>query len=199
MADRAPTHTRKSRNNREAILESALWEFINCVDEAGLLRTASGYAFKKAPAATSIIQSYLNACQALDHKPTQLESLMPSPTLNSLVKQYLLSGFPPSPLRAWLTIPKMRVYVRVTRRSIHGDIYPSLDVASVEVAEHYRGKGTFRRWLTKTEKLASKHGMIVFAESILEPRLIGFFKERGYLPVGEAEPQCLYLPPKDKS
>lgn len=88
---------------------------------------------------------------------------------------------------AWLYEDALRVYVRKGRRILDGTLVSTLDVASVEAYE--RGKGAFTTWLAEAEEEARSHGLIVFAESILEPRLIGFFTKRGYRRVAWTDPR----------
>jgi len=95
-----------------------------------------------------------------------------------MVNKYVKTKHPD---RAWLTDRSLKIYVRVTRRYINGSILDCLDVASVEAPEKSRGKGMFTRWMDKAEALAAENGMTVYVESILNPRLFGFFQNRGYV------------------
>lgn len=97
---------------------------------------------------------------------------------------------------AWITSGPMRVYVRKAKHIIAETLTATLDVASISVNADSRGKGVFKAWLAKAEKLANVRGLTVRVESILEPKLLPFLTHRGYVRVPDTVPQQvdMYLP-----
>lgn len=81
----------------------------------------------------------------------------------------------------WLNEPKFSVYIRRSMRYINGEKIPCLDLGSIEVDEEERGKGVLKAFLLKMENAAKQMNRAVFVESVLEPRLIPFLLNRGYL------------------
>jgi GNAT superfamily N-acetyltransferase len=113
-------------------------------------------------------------------------------TLKNLIEEYRRTG---RPTRAWLIVRNLKIYVRVTRRYVGEVIHDSLDVASVEVPERYRGRGIFTRWMDKAEEIAAANGMTIYVESILEPRLLGFLRKRSYTMLNESIPPVMFKLP----
>lgn len=92
---------------------------------------------------------------------------------------------------AWIQEPHMKIYVRRSKRSLDVHLIEScLDLASVEVSEKYRGKGLFTKFVERFEQAAEDLDRTVFVESILEPRLVGFFEGRGYKQMDNSTPTC---------
>lgn len=89
--------------------------------------------------------------------------------------------------RSWICSGRLRAYVRVTRHKVNGALADTIDVASIEVDEAHRGKGTFTRWLAKVEALAREHHRTVYVESVLQERLVPFLIARGYHTVSHAD------------
>ena len=81
---------------------------------------------------------------------------------------------------AWIYERDIAIYVRRSIRFINNQSVKCLDIGSVEVVEKRRGKGVFTAFLSRFEKEAKKLNRAVFVESILEPRLVRFFIQRGY-------------------
>lgn len=102
---------------------------------------------------------------------------MPPRTLKGIVNEYVKTKRMD---RAWLHDRDLKVYVRLTCRYIDGTVQDCLDVASAEVPEKYRGRGIFTRWMDKAEEIAAANGMTIYVESILNHRLFGFFRNKGY-------------------
>lgn len=65
---------------------------------------------------------------------------------------------------------------------------PRLEVANVNVAP--RGRGMFTAIIERLEQDGANTGYDIFIESILNPRLVGFFRRRGYKDVIH-RPMCL--------
>lgn len=72
------------------------------------------------------------------------------------------------------------IYFRKSRRFIQGRWYPALDVATATA--HPPGTGAFTMLLPEIEEIAERHERIVFAESVINERLVDFLCARGYLP-----------------
>ena len=88
-------------------------------------------------------------------------------------------------------------YFRNTRRMINGEIYPSIDVANITVNPKYKSRGVFKSLMDFIE--TEYRHRLIYAENILEPRLVDFFVKRGYTRVdkGEYDPApSFYLLPK---
>lgn len=69
-------------------------------------------------------------------------------------------------------------FMRIARHNIDGKITKTLDIGRVESEENNRGH--FSRFLKEVERLAKKHQLVVFIESILNPDLVSMLKRRGY-------------------
>lgn len=82
----------------------------------------------------------------------------------------------------------MAVYVRVANRFVDQAMVRTLDIGTVEVEEGHQKKGQFTRFLSHVEKLAHKHGVPVYVESILNEDLKASLVKRGYELSGE--PLC---------
>lgn len=83
----------------------------------------------------------------------------------------------------WLWFPDYHVlaYVRKTSRFIYGvGMRNTLDLANIEVEEQERGLGNFRKFMLEFESVASKHGLTVYVESVLNPILSACLLRRGY-------------------
>lgn len=87
----------------------------------------------------------------------------------------------------WANFPKYRMslYYRVTSRVIEGKRLDTLDLATVEVDEEFRGQGLFSQFLSDVEEIAKEYQRTIFVESILNPRLYGFLTRKGYSPAGD--------------
>jgi GNAT superfamily N-acetyltransferase len=80
----------------------------------------------------------------------------------------------------WIEEHSIKVYVRKSIRYINDAPFRFLDLASVEVEEDHRGCGIFTEFLNRFEREAKGVERGVYVESILNKRLIGFLKDRGY-------------------
>lgn len=81
----------------------------------------------------------------------------------------------------WFSDAGLKVYLRCGFHRVEADsIAKCLDIANVEADEP--GKGAFTLFLNTMEELVSKHPTVhyVFVESIQNPRLTAFLRERGY-------------------
>jgi hypothetical protein len=94
-----------------------------------------------------------------------------------------IEEFVNSPKRsAWLHFHTdaayLKIYVRKANHVCGHILCKTLDIASV--GAYPQGTGAFTRLVDVMERIAAEHQRIVFVESILEERLIGFLHRRGY-------------------
>lgn len=82
--------------------------------------------------------------------------------------------------RQHIHLGPLKIYVRITVHAWEGQLYRTIDLATLDVAESERGKGHLTRWLTSIEDLARNHRRAVYIESVLNPRLAHFLTKRGY-------------------
>lgn len=82
---------------------------------------------------------------------------------------------------SWIKEKHISIYVRRSTRLIGTNVYPFLDLASVEVKESQRGNGIFTSFLHRFENEAKKIGCGVFIESILNTRLQTYLLTKEYL------------------
>lgn len=96
--------------------------------------------------------------------------------------------------RAWIKAGGLEVFVRRSRRILGRRTYDFvIDLASASNSDRRRGKGDYGRFVDYVMSL----GRPIFAENILNPRLIEFYKKRGFKKHGRDFPPCMYwLPPK---
>jgi GNAT superfamily N-acetyltransferase len=93
----------------------------------------------------------------------------------------------------WIGSIKFHVYVRKSVRFINGVRRTSFDIANINVATKYRGKGLFTKWLSEVEMEVSAFGIeCIFVESILNARLITFLEKHGYSPVQGSYPPSMF-------
>ena len=99
--------------------------------------------------------------------------------------------------RRWFRFPGyfLKVYMRHTRRLIDGEITETVDVASVEVNKQYRSRGHFTAWLNEVQIIADDLKLVVYIESVLEPRLVHFLEKKNYQRVKASLPPCYYRNP----
>lgn len=86
---------------------------------------------------------------------------------------------------AWLSEGEggeLRVFARkASRVGPEGGLGLWLDIANLESPEESRGRGAFRAFLGKAERLALEGGFEgVWIENVINPRLEGFFGRAGY-------------------
>lgn len=82
-----------------------------------------------------------------------------------------------------MQIGELALFTRVATRYIGGEMVRTLDIGSVETQTPK--KGDFTRLLNHMERLAHKHGVAVYVESILNEDLQAFLRRRGYDFTGE--------------
>lgn len=99
----------------------------------------------------------------------------------------------------WISEKHIKIYVRRSNRILTArtfletqKFYPCLDIASVEVSENRRGKGIFKKFLTRVERQAKKLKRAVYVESILDPRLVDFLTRRGYTSAPNLRSESMY-------
>lgn len=94
----------------------------------------------------------------------------------------------------WIYLPEYRLnlYYRITRRLIDGSMRDTIDLATIEIDEEFRGKGYFTSFLVEMEKLADKYSRVIFVESILNDSLYSFLCRRGYRDGDYGCHMCLY-------
>lgn len=71
---------------------------------------------------------------------------------------------------------------------INGEIYPSIDVANITVNPKYKSRGVFKSLMDFIE--TEYRHRLIYAENILEPRLVDFFVKRGYTRVDKGDSIC---------
>lgn len=74
----------------------------------------------------------------------------------------------------WLNLPKIKVYVRKSKRIIDGKIINFFDIASVEVSKTSQKKGVFTKFLQSL--LIDYPEQNLYIESILNPILFDFLE-----------------------
>ena len=100
--------------------------------------------------------------------------------------------------RAWVEEGPVNAYVRVTQHHFANAMWPTIDVAAVELLPEDRGHGYFTRWLSAIEALAHESGRAVYLESVLNKRMQPFYLRRGYQPIPYVL-DCYYLlPPRQE-
>lgn len=94
----------------------------------------------------------------------------------------------------WIYLPEyyLNLYYRITQRLIEGQMRNTIDLATIEIVEEFRGEGYFSSFLDKIEKLADKYSRVVFVESILNDNLYSFLCRRGYRNGDHGCHMCLY-------
>jgi N-acetylglutamate synthase-like GNAT family acetyltransferase len=116
-----------------------------------------------------------------------------SKTLNQLDKKVIVDNivsqmldFWSGPKRnTWLENSYLKIYVRKGYHYIENQTETCFDLANVEVLEEYRSLGIFQAVLERI--LIEFQGEIIFAESILNKRLIPFFRRYGFHKANENE------------
>jgi len=82
------------------------------------------------------------------------------------------------PLNNWFYLEGISIYIRKSKRLIEGNLVDCIDVASVNVVNKGRGEFTnFLDWLISSYS----SDFIIFVESVLEERLNGFLKRKGFI------------------
>ncbi|KKL24989.1 hypothetical protein LCGC14_2409830 [marine sediment metagenome] len=94
-----------------------------------------------------------------------------------------VQGYKKYPINAWIKVPafKLRLYTRRTKRLLGKKLMETLDLASFEISEKYRGKGLFTRFIELVESYAAELGLVVFVECVHNERLRTFLERRGYM------------------
>lgn len=72
------------------------------------------------------------------------------------------------------------IYVRRTRHAIHGQIYPTIDLATIGVKPPLRRQGIACRIIEIIEQEAVRQGSIVYVENVINPNLELYLRRRGY-------------------
>jgi GNAT superfamily N-acetyltransferase len=87
----------------------------------------------------------------------------------------------------WISLPEfhMKLYYRLTSRYINHVIRDSIDIASVEIDEEFRGKGYFAKFMIAIEKMAKNNARVVYVESVLNFELYSSLLANGYKEAGE--------------
>lgn len=85
--------------------------------------------------------------------------------------------------QAFLRFGSLKLFTRVATRSIGGQLVRTLDIGRVDTVNERRGE--FTRLLNYMERLAHRHGVAIYVESILNEHLLAFLKRRGYEITGE--------------
>lgn len=81
----------------------------------------------------------------------------------------------------WFKYYPLDVYVRGTRRILGGKEYFTLDFSSCSVNPERQGQGYYSALTDRLQLIADKRGMALYAENILNEKLIPFFEKRGYI------------------
>jgi GNAT superfamily N-acetyltransferase len=82
--------------------------------------------------------------------------------------------------RGRLRMGPIMLYSRLAARRMGSSYGRTLDLADVEVDVEMRGRGAFRALLDHAEQLAARHGLSIFAESIINDELRQALARRGY-------------------
>ncbi|MEG1121238.1 MAG: GNAT family N-acetyltransferase [Citrobacter sp.] len=81
----------------------------------------------------------------------------------------------------WFKYYPIDVYIRSTRRILNGTEYLTLDFSSCSVHPAQEGKGYYAALTDRLQSIADKHGMALYAENVLNDKLIPFYEKRGYI------------------
>lgn len=82
--------------------------------------------------------------------------------------------------RGRLRMGPIMLYTRLAARRMGSSYGRTLDISDVEVDAEMRGKGACRALLDHAERLATKNGLSIFAESIINDQLREALARRGY-------------------
>jgi GNAT superfamily N-acetyltransferase len=82
--------------------------------------------------------------------------------------------------RGRLRMGPIMLYTRLAARRMGSSYGRTLDLADVEVDVEMRGRGAFRALLDHAEQLATRNGLSIFAESIINEQLRKALARRGY-------------------
>lgn len=101
--------------------------------------------------------------------PKEIADALPPPTAHAF-----------DVFRRWFNLPRIEVYIRINQRTIGGKIVRTLELSSVEVEEHARGKGQFSRLLDGMIKLSSQRGEVLIVENVISDIVRGALLRRGF-------------------
>jgi predicted GNAT family N-acyltransferase len=114
---------------------------------------------------------------------------MSYPTLKDFIHSKILRN-------SHIEEPDLVAYMRKSNRFIEGKMHEFLDIGRILVDSNKRGTGVFKKFLSDVENFARQLNRGVFIESIMEPRLIDFLKNRGYKRMPNLEDISMYFFPK---
>lgn len=72
------------------------------------------------------------------------------------------------------------VYLRLARHAIHGELYPTLDLATISVRPDLRRQGIGASLIQTLEQEAIRLQRILYVENVLNPNLELYLRRRGY-------------------
>lgn len=91
----------------------------------------------------------------------------------------------------WIGSKHAEIYVRRTQRYIDGGFKQTLDLANVQIAPKYQGKG----WFTKIVNICLQEAPVdyIYIESVMTERFAAYLRRMGWK---ERAPEstCFYLP-----
>lgn len=80
--------------------------------------------------------------------------------------------------RAWIVVPGLQVYVRLTQRYLNGQLWDTLDLATLQADEP--GSGALSTWMPEVESFADDMSRIIYVENVINERLRDWLERRGY-------------------
>lgn len=96
----------------------------------------------------------------------------------------------------WFEGREGKVYLRVSRRAFDGQagLVPVVDLANVEVAAPFRGRGVFRELLAALEEQAAALGRGIFVENVFSETLEAALHRYGYHRLDHFGNVCFWKP-----
>lgn len=90
--------------------------------------------------------------------------------------------------RQWFHAGPLSVYLRITSRHFpgHSSLVNTIEIASIDVAEKYRGTGVATQLFETVETTADETDRLVYVESVLSDRFAGWIERRGYTRIAVA-------------
>lgn len=83
--------------------------------------------------------------------------------------------------RQWIDTKEGKFYLRLTRHMVDRVLYKSLDIASIEFGDGWRGRGLGTEFLIFAERFAATNGLeIIYVESISSEVLKHIVQKHGY-------------------
>src|SRR5690606_30188872 len=90
----------------------------------------------------------------------------------------------------WVESSEAKVYIRISKRYIDGQITECLDLATIEVFENSQNKGVFKEILQKMEDFATKNNLLLYVENVLNDLLSEKLETYGYKQINSDITPC---------